>query len=97
MQSFLLDRVTLLYYIVTLSMVTCLYMSDVKLIKVYEVISDPGLTFTQSPIIDEYAGPLTFASALHRKIQANLRKKVEITNFPYNLYFHLYYKKRIFH
>ena len=72
-------------------------MSDVKLIKVYGVISDPGLKFTQSPIIDENAGPLTFASALHQKIQANLRKKVEITNFPYNLYFHLYYKKRIFH
>ena len=45
-------------------------MSDVKFIKVYGVISDPGLTFTQSLIIDENAGPLTFASALHRKIQA---------------------------
>ena len=47
-------------------------MSDVKFIKVYGVISEPGLTFTQSPTIDEKAGPLTFKSALHRKIQIGI-------------------------
>ena len=47
-------------------------MSDVKFIKVYGVISDPGLTFTQSPTINEKAGPLTFTSALHQKIQVGI-------------------------
>ena len=72
MQSFLLDRVTLLFNIATVSTVTCLYLSHVMLIKVYGVISDPGLTFTQSPTINENAGPLTFTSALHRKIQVGI-------------------------
>ena len=72
MQSFLLDRVTLLFYIVTVSTVTCLYLSHVMLIKVYGVISDPGLTFTQSPTIADNGGPLTFTSALHRKIQVGI-------------------------
>ena len=47
-------------------------MSDVKFIKVYGVISEPGLTFTQSPTIDEKAGPLTFMYALHQKIQVGI-------------------------
>jgi len=47
-------------------------MSDVKFIKVYGVISDPGLMFTPSSTIDEKAGPLTFTSAMHRKIQVGL-------------------------
>ena len=72
MQSFLLDRVTLLFYIVTVSTVTCLYLSHVMLIKVYGVASDPGLTFTQSPTIDENDEPLTFTSALHGKIQIDI-------------------------
>ena len=72
MQSFLLDRVTLLFYIVTVSTVTCLYLSHVMLIKVYGVASDPGLTFTQSLTIDENDEPLTFTSALHGKIQIDI-------------------------
>ena len=47
-------------------------MSDVKFIKVYGVISEPGLTFTQSPTIDENDEPLTFMSALHGKIQIDI-------------------------
>ena len=74
MQSFLLDRVALLFYIVTVSTVTCLYLSHVMLVKVYGVASDPGLTFTQSPTIDENDVPLTFTSALHGKIQIDLSR-----------------------
>ena len=53
-----------------------LYLSHVMLIKVYGVASDPGLTFTQSPTIDENDVPLTFTSALHGKIQIDLRLRI---------------------